>query len=121
VHTKPGEAIIQLLSNQGDVVQSVLIFDRRHASLVFWSAVDAGQAGAFLAWRVSSNAKALRLLPPCSPAVRDFQLFVQTFGRLGERVAIRRLKYVGAHSKIRPFSDTLRPRLLAVQYRYLWS
>ena len=38
-----------------------------------------------------------------------------------ERVAVRRLQYEGAHSKIRPFWDTFRTCLLAVQYRYLSS
>ncbi len=38
-----------------------------------------------------------------------------------ERVTVRRLQYEGAHSKIRPFWDTLRTCLLAVQYRYLSS
>lgn len=38
-----------------------------------------------------------------------------------ERVAVRRLDYHGAHSKIRPFRDTLRTCLLAVGYRYLSS
>jgi glycosyltransferase involved in cell wall biosynthesis len=36
-----------------------------------------------------------------------------------DRVSIRRLDYVGAHSKIRPFRDTSRTCLLAVKYRYL--
>jgi glycosyltransferase involved in cell wall biosynthesis len=38
-----------------------------------------------------------------------------------ERVIVRRLQYEGAQSKIRPFRDTLRTCLLAVQYRYLSS
>jgi len=38
-----------------------------------------------------------------------------------ERVTVRRLQYEGAHSKIRPFWDTTRTCLLAVQYRYLSS
>jgi glycosyltransferase involved in cell wall biosynthesis len=38
-----------------------------------------------------------------------------------ERVTVRRLQYQGTHSKIRPFWDTLRACLLAVQYRYLSS
>jgi glycosyltransferase involved in cell wall biosynthesis len=42
-------------------------------------------------------------------------------GAVVERVTIRRLQYEGAHSKIRPFRDTLRTCLLAVQYRYLSS
>jgi len=42
-------------------------------------------------------------------------------GAAVERVAVRRLQYEGAHSKIRPFWDTLRTCLLAVQYRYLSS
>ena len=36
-----------------------------------------------------------------------------------ERITVRRLQYEGAHSKIRPFWDTLRTCFLAVQYRYL--
>lgn len=42
-------------------------------------------------------------------------------GAAVERIAVRRLQYEGAHSKIRPFLDTLRTCLLAVQYRYLSS
>ncbi len=42
-------------------------------------------------------------------------------GAAVERVTVRRLQYEGAHSKIRPFRDTLRTCLLAVQYRYLSS
>ena len=42
-------------------------------------------------------------------------------GAAVERVTVRRLQYEGAHSKIRPFWDTLRTCLLAVQYRYLSS
>ena len=42
-------------------------------------------------------------------------------GAVVSRVAVRRLQYTGVHSKIRPFRDTLRTCLLAVQYRYLSS
>jgi glycosyltransferase involved in cell wall biosynthesis len=42
-------------------------------------------------------------------------------GAAVERVTVRRLQYEGAHSKIRPFRDTLRTCLLAVRYRYLSS
>jgi glycosyltransferase involved in cell wall biosynthesis len=42
-------------------------------------------------------------------------------GAAVERITVRRLQYEGAHSKIRPFRDTLRTCLLAVQYRYLSS
>jgi glycosyltransferase involved in cell wall biosynthesis len=42
-------------------------------------------------------------------------------GAAVERVTIRRLQYEGAHSKLRPFRDTARTCLLAVQYRYLSS
>ena len=35
-----------------------------------------------------------------------------------ERVAVRRLQYEGAHSKIRPFRDTFRTCMLALRYRY---
>jgi glycosyltransferase involved in cell wall biosynthesis len=42
-------------------------------------------------------------------------------GAAVERVTVRRLQYQDAHSKIRPFWDTLRTCLLAVQYRYLSS
>jgi glycosyltransferase involved in cell wall biosynthesis len=42
-------------------------------------------------------------------------------GAAVERITVRRLQYEGAHSKIRPFWDTLRTCLLAVQYRYLSS
>ena len=42
-------------------------------------------------------------------------------GAAVERVTVRRLQYEGAHSKIRPFWDTTRTCLLAVQYRYLSS
>ena len=40
-------------------------------------------------------------------------------GAVVERVTIRRLQYDGTHSKMRPFWDTFRTCLLAVQYRYL--
>jgi glycosyltransferase involved in cell wall biosynthesis len=40
-------------------------------------------------------------------------------GAVVKRVTVRRLLYKGTHSKIRPFRDTLRTCLLAVQYRYL--
>jgi glycosyltransferase involved in cell wall biosynthesis len=40
-------------------------------------------------------------------------------GAAVERITVRRLQYEGAHSKIRPFWDTLRTCFLAVQYRYL--
>ena len=40
-------------------------------------------------------------------------------GAAVQRVTVRRLQYQGAHSKLRPFRDTLRTCLLAVQYRYL--
>lgn len=36
-----------------------------------------------------------------------------------ERVAVRRLRYENAHSRIRPFRDTFRTCMLAVRYRYL--
>ena len=36
-----------------------------------------------------------------------------------ERVPVQRLRYDGAESKIRPFRDTFRTCMLAVQYRYL--
>jgi len=42
-------------------------------------------------------------------------------GAAVQRVTVRRLQYQGAHSKLRPFRDTLRTCLLAVQYRYLSS
>ena len=42
-------------------------------------------------------------------------------GAAVERVAVRRLQYEGAQSKIRPFRDTLKTCLLAVRYRYLSS
>ena len=42
-------------------------------------------------------------------------------GAAVDRITVRRLQYEGAHSKIRPFWDTLRTCLLAVQYRYLSS
>jgi UDP-N-acetylglucosamine---dolichyl-phosphate N-acetylglucosaminyltransferase len=42
-------------------------------------------------------------------------------GATVDRVRVRRLQYEGAQSKIRPFWDTLRTCLLAVQYRYLSS
>jgi glycosyltransferase involved in cell wall biosynthesis len=42
-------------------------------------------------------------------------------GAAVDRVAVRRLQYRGAHSKMRPFWDTLRTCLLAVQYRFLSS
>lgn len=38
-----------------------------------------------------------------------------------ERVAVRRLQYEGARSKIRPFRDTFRTCMLALGYRYLSS
>jgi glycosyltransferase involved in cell wall biosynthesis len=40
-------------------------------------------------------------------------------GAMVERVTVRRLQYEGVHSKMRPFRDTFRTCLLAVQYRYL--
>jgi glycosyltransferase involved in cell wall biosynthesis len=42
-------------------------------------------------------------------------------GATVDRVTVRRLQYQGARSKMRPFWDTLRTCLLAVQYRYLSS
>jgi hypothetical protein len=42
-------------------------------------------------------------------------------GAVVERVTVRRLRYEGAHSKVRQFRDTLKTCLLAVQYRYLSS
>jgi len=36
-----------------------------------------------------------------------------------ERVPVQRLRYEGAQSKIRPFRDTFRTCMLALQYRYL--
>jgi glycosyltransferase involved in cell wall biosynthesis len=42
-------------------------------------------------------------------------------GAIVDRITVRRLRYEGAHSKMRPFWDTLRTCLLAVQYRYLQS
>jgi glycosyltransferase involved in cell wall biosynthesis len=42
-------------------------------------------------------------------------------GAAVEPVIVQRLQYEGAQSKIRPFWDTLRTCLLAVQYRYLSS
>jgi len=36
-----------------------------------------------------------------------------------ERVPVRRLRYEGTRSKIRPFRDTFRTCMLAVRYRYL--
>jgi glycosyltransferase involved in cell wall biosynthesis len=42
-------------------------------------------------------------------------------GAVVERVTIQRLQYEGARSKMRPFWDTFRTCLLAVQYRYLSS
>jgi glycosyltransferase involved in cell wall biosynthesis len=38
-----------------------------------------------------------------------------------ERVPVRRLRYEGARSKMRPFRDTFRTCMLAVYYRYLSS
>jgi glycosyltransferase involved in cell wall biosynthesis len=40
-------------------------------------------------------------------------------GAVVERVTMRRLQYEGTQSKMRPFWDTFRTCLLAVQYRYL--
>jgi glycosyltransferase involved in cell wall biosynthesis len=42
-------------------------------------------------------------------------------GAAVDRVTVRRLRYEGAQSKMRPFWDTFRTCLLAVQYRYLSS
>jgi glycosyltransferase involved in cell wall biosynthesis len=42
-------------------------------------------------------------------------------GAVVDRVTVRRLRYEGTNSKIRPFWDTFRTCLLAVQYRYLSS
>ena len=39
-------------------------------------------------------------------------------GATVERVAVRRLQYAGARSKIQPFRDTFRTCMLALRYRY---
>src|SRR5216683_1339740 len=69
-------------SDQGDSVESVLIFARRHTTFVFGIAIAAGLSGAFLVSRVSFDANVLRLLPQRSPSVRDFRLFLRNFGSL---------------------------------------
>ncbi len=63
-------------------MESVLVFARRHATLVFGLAIAAGLSGVFLVSRISFDANILRLLPQRSPSVRDFQFFLQNFGSL---------------------------------------
>jgi uncharacterized protein len=63
-------------------VESILTFARRHTAFVFGIAIAAGLSGIFLVSRVTFDANVLRLLPQRSPSVRDFQIFLQSFGSL---------------------------------------
>jgi predicted exporter len=69
---------------RGTSVESVLIFARRHATSVAGLAIAAALSGVVLASRVSFDANILRLLPQRSPSVRDFQLFLRSFGSLDQ-------------------------------------
>jgi predicted RND superfamily exporter protein len=61
---------------------SILVFARRHTTLVFGIAIAAGLSGMFLVSRISFDANILRLLPQRSASVRDFQIFLRDFGSL---------------------------------------
>ena len=63
-------------------MESVLVFARRHATLVFGIAIVAALSGILLVSRVSFDANILRLLPQRSPSVRDFELSFSNFGSL---------------------------------------
>jgi uncharacterized protein len=63
-------------------VETVLIFARRHARAVYACAAALALIGGALVSRVSFDANILRLLPQRTPAVHDFQLFLQDFGSL---------------------------------------
>src|SRR5712691_4588058 len=64
------------------LLEPVLGFARRRAMLVFGLAIVAALGGMFLVSRVSFDANILRLLPQDSPAVRNFEIFLQDFGSL---------------------------------------
>src|ERR1700688_3003296 len=64
------------------LLEPVLVFARRRATLVFGLAIVAAVGGMFLVSRVSFDANILRLLPRGSPSVRNFEIFLQDFGSL---------------------------------------
>ena len=63
-------------------MESLLIFSRRHARLVFSAALGAAIVGAVLLSGLSFDANILRLLPQHTPSVREFQGFLRDFGSL---------------------------------------
>lgn len=80
---------------------SVLTFARRHAGLVIGIAIAAGFSGAILISRLSFDANILRLLPQRSPSVRDFQLFLESFGSLDHLyVVFESAGAIGEHSEL---------------------
>src|SRR5207247_820161 len=85
VHAKSGEAIILLSANQAmhpSFMTAVLAFARRRVLSVVAIAVAATAIGVWLVSHTSFDANVLRLLPRNSPAVRDFQNFLNDFGSL---------------------------------------
>jgi uncharacterized protein len=86
---------------RGASVESVLVFARRHAAFVFGAAIVAAISGILLVSRISFDANILRLLPRRSPSVRDFQLFLRTFGSLDHLyVVFRSDGAVGDHGEL---------------------
>jgi uncharacterized protein len=65
-------------------VQTFLLFARRHARLIVCGAIALAIVSTALASRVSFDPNILRLLPQRSPAVRQFQRFLQDFGSLDQ-------------------------------------
>src|ERR1700674_420632 len=63
-------------------MEQVLAFARRRARLVLGLAIVAALAGIALVSRVTFDANILKLLPQDLPTVRDFELFLRTFGSL---------------------------------------
>ena len=66
------------------LLEPLLAFARRRATLVFALAGALAVAGAILVSRVTFDANILRLLPHGSPAVQNFQVFLRDFGSLDQ-------------------------------------
>jgi uncharacterized protein len=82
-------------------VASLLVFARRHAIVVFGIAIAAALSGILLVSRVTFDANILRLLPQQSPTVRDFQLFLRTFGSLDHLyVVFNSADAIGDHGEL---------------------
>ncbi len=120
------------MSGKGDFVigERELRKDRMPAARFYSNVVGSRVLSTFIGVPVADSQSGFRLIR--SDLLRTIRLTATGYeletemliklvraGATLERVPVRRLRYDGAQSKIRPFLDTFRTCMLALQYRYL--